>query len=154
MGYNLGRAMEIRGMSKRDFDSIVSEIDKWWGGPVAHLAHPVFFYEFGDSALVAEDGGEIVGFLFGFMAPTAPPVGYVHLVGVRPDWRNRHLGQQLYERFMATCRARGVRKLRAVAAVADERSKKFHERLGFSSREEPDYAGSGRARVVFSRDLE
>ncbi len=146
--------MEIRGITKRDFDTIVREIDKWWAGPVAHLAHAVFFYEFGDSALVAEDGGEIVGFLFGFVAPTAPPVGYVHLVGVRPDWRNRGLGAQLYERFMATCRARGVRRLKAIAASADERARKFHARLGFETREDVDYAGAGRARIVFSRDLD
>lgn len=145
--------VDVRAMQKRDFDQVVEVIDRWWGGPVAQQAHPVFFHEFGDTALVALSGEELVGFVLGFVAPTAPPVGYVHLVGVRPDMQRKGLGHMLYDRFCATCRARGVRRVKAITTEANEGSRKFHVALGFVERKDADYAGRGRARVIFERDL-
>ncbi|MCA9583640.1 MAG: GNAT family N-acetyltransferase, partial [Myxococcales bacterium] len=72
--------MRIRGMTKGDFDFVVSVLDRWWGGPSSERAHPVFFYELGDFGLIAEESDQVVGFLFGFMANGDPAVGYVHLV--------------------------------------------------------------------------
>ena len=45
----------IRGITKSDFDYIVSVLDRWWGGPSSERAHPVFFYELGEQALIAEE---------------------------------------------------------------------------------------------------
>ncbi|MBI2896493.1 MAG: GNAT family N-acetyltransferase [Deltaproteobacteria bacterium] len=147
-------AVDIREMTKADFDQVVEVIDQWWGGPVAQQAHPAFFHEFGDTALVAVEDGELAGFVLGFIAPTAPPVAYVHLVGVRPDLQRKGLGQTLYERFAATCRARGVRQIKAITTLANEGSRKFHLALGFEERVDGDYAGRGRARVIFVKRLD
>jgi GNAT superfamily N-acetyltransferase len=144
----------VRGMGKTDFDQVVDVIDRWWGGPVAQQAHPVFFHEFGDTALVAVDGQDLVGFVLGFVAPTAPPIAYIHLVGVRPDFQRKGLGQLLYERFAATCRARGVRQIKAITTAANEGSRKFHLALGFEERLDADYAGRGRARVIFEKRMD
>jgi ribosomal protein S18 acetylase RimI-like enzyme len=146
--------MRIRGVTKSDFDYIVSVLDRWWGGPSTERAHPVFFYELGDQALIAEaEGGQVVGFLLGFIAPTHPPTGYVHLVGIHPDHRRRGVGKDLYKQFTDRCRAQGARRLKAMTTVGNENSTRFHQALGFSLREEPDYAGPGRARLVFTKDL-
>jgi GNAT superfamily N-acetyltransferase len=145
--------VDVRSMAKPDYDQVVEVIDRWWGGPVAQQAHPVFFHELGDTALVAMSEGELVGFVLGFVAPTVPPVGYVHLAGVRPDFQRRGLGHLLYDRFCATCRARGVALVRAITTEANEGSRKFHLALGFNEKVDPDYAGKGRARVVFERAL-
>jgi GNAT superfamily N-acetyltransferase len=145
--------MHIRGITKSDFDYIVSVLDRWWGGPSAERAHPVFFYELGDQALIAEEDGQVVGFLLGFIAPTHPPTGYVHLVGIHPDHRRRGVGKELYKQFTDRCRTHGARRLKAMATVGNENSTRFHLALGFQLREEPDYAGPGRARLVFTKDL-
>src|SRR5207237_44452 len=95
-----------RPLTKADYDTIVRVIDKWWGGPSSALAHPIFFYELGDLARVVEADTRLVGFLFGFIAP-APghePVGYVHLVGIDPDFRRRQVGSLLYRSFEDACR--------------------------------------------------
>src|SRR5690606_15960096 len=107
-------AMLIRAITKADFDFVVSVIDKWWGGPSGERPHPMFFYELGDRALIAEADGAVVGFLFGFVAPTDPPLGYVHLVGIDPDSRRRGVGKRLYEHFIAHCRESGVRRIKAI----------------------------------------
>lgn len=145
--------MQIRGITKTDFDYIVSVLDRWWGGPSSERAHPIFFYELGTHGLVAEDDGEVVGFLLGFLAPGAPPSGYVHLVGIHPDHRRRGVGMRLYERFTERCREAGAHRIKAIATVGNEGSVQFHEALGFETTEQSDYAGRGRARLVFVMDL-
>lgn len=145
--------MKIRGITKGDFDYLVQVLDRWWGGPSGERAHPVFFYELGQEALIAEVDSEVVGFLLGFIAPTHPPTGYVHLVGIHPEYRRQGVGKQLYEHFADRCRAAGAARLKAITNVGNEGSVRFHEALGFTVKEEADYAGPGRARLVFSKDL-
>ena len=99
--------MQTRPLTKADYDQIVEVIDRWWGGPTSALAHPMFFYELGRLARVVESDGRLVGFLLGFIAPT-PQIGYVHLVGIHPDYRRRGVGRLLYAAFEDDCRARGL----------------------------------------------
>jgi ribosomal protein S18 acetylase RimI-like enzyme len=145
--------LTIRGITKEDFDHIVTVLDRWWGGPSGERAHPVFFYELGQGALIAELEGTLVGFLLGFVAPTDPPTGYVHLVGIHPEFRRQGVGNQLYERFFERCRDGGARRLKAITTVGNDGSIHFHQALGFEAQEVPDYAGNGRARVVFTKEL-
>ena len=150
--------MKIRGVTKTDFDYIVSVLDRWWGGPSSDRAHPVFFYELGRDALIAEKDGEVVGFLLGFFAGgqapcDEPTVAYVHLVGIHPEHRRLGVGKELYARFTERASKAGAATLKAITTVGNEGSARFHEALGFESTEVADYAGPGRSRVVFTKDL-
>ncbi len=145
--------MKTRGITKHDFDYVVSVLDQWWGGPSGERAHPVFFYELGKDAIIAEEDGSVCGFLLGFVAPTTPPTGYVHLVGIDPDYRRRGVGKALYEQFSERCREAGATRIRAITTVGNEGSVQFHEALGFSVEEVEDYAGPKRPRIVFTKAL-
>lgn len=144
--------LETRSMTKVDFDYVVRVIDKWWGGPTSALAHPLFFYELGALAQVVESDGVLVGFLLGFIAPGGR-VGYVHLVGIDPTFRRRHVGSQLYGAFETACRAAGCAELKAITNLGDEGSVRFHESQGWEVSTHEDYAGPGRARHVFTKAL-
>ncbi|NLY93247.1 MAG: GNAT family N-acetyltransferase [Myxococcales bacterium] len=146
-------SLKIRGLYKADFDHLVSVLDRWWGGPAGQHAHPLFFYEFGEHALVAEMDGEIVGFLLGFLTCNEPRLGYIHLVGIHPDHRRRGVGKALYERFTAHCVEHGAKRIKTITAVGAEGQLEFHAALGFTATEVEDYAGPSRARIVFTRDL-
>lgn len=145
--------MKIRGVTKSDFDFIVSVLDRWWGGPSGIPSHPIFFYELGDHALVAEIDGEVVGFLFGMQVTRPEPTGYIHMVGIHPDHRRAGIGKRLYEAFTDHCRALGARRMKTIAFPGDEGPLAFHRALGFDVADEPDYAGKGRGRLVFTRKL-
>ncbi|MEM1415855.1 MAG: GNAT family N-acetyltransferase [Myxococcota bacterium] len=145
--------LSIRGLKKADYDYIVSVLDRWWGGPSGQRADPMFYYELGAGGLVAEHEGEVVGFLLGFLTPGAPPVGFIHLVGIHPDRRRRGVGLKLYERFTKRAREAGAAELKAIAAVGNDGSLRFHEALGFHTKKVDDYAGPGRARLVFRKRL-
>jgi len=145
--------MKIRGLTKVDYDYIISVLDQWWGGPAGRRADPMFFYEFGEHALVAEQDGQVIGFLLGVMVPGPSATGYVHLVGIHPDHRRRAVGKRLYEQFTERCRGAGMKRIKSLAASGHEGPVQFHESMGFESTEVPDYAGPGRSRVVFVKEL-
>lgn len=145
--------MQTRAMTKNDFDRIVEVIDHWWGGPISTFAHPIFFYELGDQAIVAEDGGEMIGFLLGFVAHAPVPTGYVHLVGIHPDHRRRGVGRALYATFTERSRASGCVRMKAITTPGHEGSLRFHAALGWTTTEDEDYAGTGRRRIVFTKEL-
>jgi GNAT superfamily N-acetyltransferase len=147
--------MQTRPPEKRDYDLIVQVIDRWWGGPTSALAHPIFFYELGDLARIVEDDGVMVGFLLGFIAHSkhGSSVGYVHLVGIHPEHRRRGVGRLLYEAFEADCRTAGVSRMKAITTLGNEGSQIFHQVLGWDMVEIEDYAGPGRRRIVFTKEL-
>src|SRR5262249_12173457 len=147
--------MQTRPLQKRDYDLIVQVIDRWWGGPTSALAHPIFFYELGEMARIVEDDGVMVGFLLGFIARSASAgdVGYVHLVGIHPGHRRRGVGRLLYETFEEDCRRGGVSRMKAITTLGNEGSQRFHQALGWDMCEIEDYAGPGRPRIVFTREL-
>ncbi|MET0339701.1 MAG: GNAT family N-acetyltransferase [Polyangiales bacterium] len=144
--------MIIRGITKRDFDYIVTVFDHWWGGPSSERASPFFFHELGEYALIAEDDGDVVGFLLG-LVPAGSSSGYVHLVGIDPNYRRRGVGKRLYQHFHQACQKLGLRQLKAIGMVGHEGSVRFHAALGFEVHEIVDYAGPGRARMVFTKAL-
>jgi GNAT superfamily N-acetyltransferase len=149
----LSERMQTRPLTKADFDRIVTVIDAWWGGPTTALAHPIFFYELGQLARVVEEDGDLVGFLFGFIAETETRMGYVHLVGIHPDHRRRGVARLLYAAFEEDCRDAGCGMLKAITTHGDDGSVRFHQALGWKTEDVPDYAGRGRSRVVFQKRL-
>ncbi|UCH30095.1 MAG: GNAT family N-acetyltransferase [Myxococcales bacterium] len=145
--------MRIRGLTKADYDYIISVLDQWWGGPAGRRADPMFFYEFGEHALVAEQDGRVIGFLLGVMVPAPSATGYVHLVGIHPDHRRRGVGKRLYEHYTERCRAAGMKRLKSLASSGHEGPVQFHQSMGFAHTEVEDYAGPGRSRAVFVKEL-
>lgn len=144
--------LNTRSLTKADYDQIVAVIDRWWGGPTSALAHPMFFYELGRLARVVESDGMLVGFLLGFVCPDAS-VGYVHLIGIHPDYRRRGVARLLYSAFEEDCVREGCQRLKAITTLGNEGSVRFHQSMGWSQTEIEDYAGPGRLRIVFTRDL-
>jgi GNAT superfamily N-acetyltransferase len=145
-------SMSTRPLTKADYDEIVQVIDRWWAGPTSALAHPIFFYELGRLARVVESDGCLVGFLLGFICPDRP-AGYVHLVGIHPDYRRRGVGKLLYASFESDCRREGCHEVKALTTLGNEASIRFHHALGWSISEVEDYAGPGRMRIVFTKSL-
>lgn len=145
--------MITRKLTHGDFQQIVSVIDHWWGGPTSALAHPLFFHELGEHAIVAEEGGSMVGFLLGFISNTESRVGYIHLVGIDPTFRRRGVGRTLYSEFSRAMTAAGVLKLKAITTPGNQGSIEFHRANGWQVALVPDYAGPGRDRYVFTHTL-
>jgi ribosomal protein S18 acetylase RimI-like enzyme len=137
-----------------DLTVILRDFSRFWGDRerLRPLHHPMFVAEFGDTALAArEAGGQIVGYLLGFVTPARD--GYVHLVAVRDDARGLGLARRLYGSFAAAAASRGAVALKAITSPQNDGSLAFHRALGFTLTPVDDYGGLGQARVVMRKPL-
>jgi ribosomal protein S18 acetylase RimI-like enzyme len=157
-------APQLRNLVEDDAGPVREALDRWWGGrDLSHLALPLFFRHFRDTSFVLDDGGEVVGFLVGFVSQSQPGEGYVHLVGVHPGRRQRGLARWLYEAFFEEARARGCNVVRCTTTPGNGGSISFHHSLGFRVEGESesggvpvirDYGGPGEDRVLLCRTLD
>ena len=156
--------MQTRPLTKADYDQIVRVIDRWWEGPSTALAHPIFFYELGSLARVVDwDDGTMVGFMLGFVAERPAEgggandggsrIGYMHLIGIHPEYRRRGVARALYSAFEDACRAANCSAIKAITTHGNDGSVRFHLALGYTAANVEDYAGPGRARIVFEKAL-
>jgi GNAT superfamily N-acetyltransferase len=154
--------MEIRHCTKADYDQIVAQVEDFWGSDrTLGLHHPMFVYEFGNSAYVIKDGDCVAAYLFGFLSQTEP-TAYVHLVGVRTTYRRQGLGRRLYDNFVAFARTQGCTELKAITTPGNKESLAFHRAWGMELTGKPnregipvmeEYAGPGQDRVVLRKKL-
>lgn len=156
--------MYIRHMTKSDFDYLLTVIDDWWGWPTSFKFHPVYLYQFGNTAFVMEDNGKVVGFMVGFVSQTDPQEAYIHLVATEPQYRSKGIARALYKRFFAEVFAQGCCRVRAIMMPSNRGSIAFHNHLGFRILEDyaievegvkavKNYSGPGQHRVVVIKDL-
>ena len=121
---------------------------------MAAMLPKLFFVHFHDTSFVAEEDGELAGFLCGFLSQTYPDQAYVHFVGVAPDHRKSGLASELYERFFEAARAAGRTSVHCVTSPENTGSVAFHTRVGFEVEAEVEgYDGSGESRVLLVRTL-
>jgi ribosomal protein S18 acetylase RimI-like enzyme len=147
--------LEIRNAEPTDHERVVAVVDEWWGGRQMHAMLPrLFFVHFRETTFVAEERGELAGFLCGFLSQTFGDEAYVHFVGVSPGYRRRLLGRELYERFFAVARREGRGVVRCVTSPVNASSVAFHRRLGFEVEATvDDYDGLGANRVLLVKTL-
>jgi ribosomal protein S18 acetylase RimI-like enzyme len=145
--------VEIDHCTKADFDFIRTHVvDVWGSDQPLPTHHPIFLYEFGDTAYVIREGGNVLAYLFGFFAQTEP-TAYVQFIGVHPQARRKGLAGRLYARFESDARAHGCTALKAITNPDNSRSIAFHRSIGMSVDLVPDYAGPGQDRAVFRKAL-
>ena len=154
--------MDITSCTKADYDQIVTHIQEFWGSDgTLNLHHPMFVYEFGNSAYIIKDGNQVAAYLFGFISQTEPSA-YVHLVGVREPYRRRGLARRLYDHFVRFALIQGCTELKAITTPSNKESIAFHRSLGMELTGKlnrdgvqviKDYAGPGQDRVVFRKTL-
>jgi len=155
--------LNIRTLTKQNFDFLVTQVDDWWGRPVHYLLHPIFLYQFGNTALGAFLQDQPIGFLLGFVSQTQKDMAYIHLAGVAPSRRRKGFGRLLYTSFFYMAAGLGCRTVRAITSPCNAASVAFHRHMGFvitddcgndlSNKPVTDYAGPGEDRYVLTRTL-
>jgi GNAT superfamily N-acetyltransferase len=154
--------MEILHCTKADFDQILTDIADFWGSDrTLVMHHPVYLYEFGNTAYVIREGDKVIAYLFGFLAPIGS-TAYVHLIGVRQSHQKKGLGRKLYEHFISFARAQGCTNAKAITTPTNAASIAFHKSIGMELLGTPNeneipviknYSGPGADRVVFHKEI-
>jgi len=156
--------MDFRNVRELDYLPVISIIDNWWGGRhMADMLPKLFFQHFQDTSFIAEQDGQIIGFLIGLVSQTIPTEAYVHFIGVHPDYRKDGVAKSLYQMFFEKVREKGCDVVRCVTSPINKTSIAFHTRMGFQIEKgtgEVDgvpvtmnYDGIRQDRVLFVKEL-
>jgi predicted GNAT superfamily acetyltransferase len=146
--------LTVRSASPEDFDTIIAVIDDWWGRPASRDLTRLFLDHFCGTSLIAEQGGELAGFLIGFLSPAKSLQAYIHFAGVAPAWRGAGLARSLYEQFFDQARQDGRTVIKAITSPQNGPSIAFHQAMGFTASDPiKDYDGPSLDRVVFVRSV-
>ncbi|MDX8046251.1 GNAT family N-acetyltransferase [Gracilibacillus sp. S3-1-1] len=157
--------MEIRNVESSDYYVISPLINEWWGGrQMSDMLPKLFFDHFNNTSFVAEQEGEIIGFLIGFMSQSQQEVAYIHFVGVNPKQRKKQIGKQLYNEFFTVAKKNNRNVVRAVTSPVNKVSIAYHTKMGFQiekGNKEDDgvsvfsnYDGSNQDRVLFFKKVD
>jgi N-acetylglutamate synthase-like GNAT family acetyltransferase len=155
--------MKIEKCTIKDFNEIVSNISDFWGSDrTLHLHQSFLIYEFGDTAFVIKDKGNVIAYLFGFFSQTQD-LAYVHLIGVREKYQKQGLGKMLFENFIEIAKSRNIHKIKAITKPINIKSINFHKnKIGMNLLGEPNenginviknYSGINEDRVVFEKKI-
>jgi GNAT superfamily N-acetyltransferase len=129
---NTIKDVKIRNAKPSDHENVISVMLAWWGGrDLSSLALKVFFIHFSNTSYVAEIGDDLVGFLVGFLSQSEQNTGYIHLVGVHPNYREVGLGRLLYEKYYEACRSNNRSIVKSCTSPINKLSIKFHSAMGF-----------------------
>jgi len=157
--------IDIRNGAPEDYERVIAVMPAWWDGrDMTAMILKLFFVHFADTVFIAERGGELAGFLIGFLSPRYPDMGYIHFAGVHPELRRRGLARALCERFYERCREQGRLVVRSCTSPWNRDSIAFHLRMGCTV--EPgdgeadgfpvtlDYHRQGDPKIVFRKELQ
>lgn len=161
------RKLAFRNLTESDYNYIISSVNDWWGGRnMSPMLPRLFFQYFQDTcfAVTSVDEQRIVGFLVGFISQSNKRVGYIHFVGVDPNFRKMGIGEELYRRFFERARNVGCHSVSCVTSPVNKLSITFHQRLGFkilqgdsvSTGDVPvilNYDGPNEDRVRFEKEI-
>ncbi|MGW3471187.1 N-acetyltransferase family protein [Saccharopolyspora sp. NPDC000995] len=161
----------LRQAEETDHSRIVAAIESWWtdsrspaeARELSLLVPRLFLQHFSGTSLVAERGGETVGFLIGFLSADRAEDAYIHFVGVDPALRGGGLARRLHAEFFDTASSAGRSRVRCITSPANTASVAFHRRMGFELVPgdteidgipvHQDYDGRGHDRVCFVREV-
>lgn len=156
--------MHIRTVQSTDYYIISPLVNEWWGGrQMSDKLPKLFFDQFQNTSFIAEQEGEIVGFLIGFLSQSNSTEAYIHFVGVHPGYRKQQIGKSLYFEFFRVVKENGRSIVRCITSPVNKASIAYHTKMGFEIEEgdrkvdgfsvKSNYDGQGQDRVLFLKQL-
>ena len=125
--------IKIRNAKPSDHQSIISVIIDWWGGRDLRSSVPkLLLIHFSPTCFVAFKNSELCGFLIGFFSQKYSKEGYIHFVGIHPEFRKSGLAKILYQKFYDVCLQDSRNIVRSCTAPINKLSIGFHTKMGFS----------------------
>lgn len=160
----LPRDLIVRNSKPEDHHRIIAVLKDWWGGrDLTKMLPKLFFIHFCDTSSIVEKDDDLVAFLVGFLSQSKAKEGYIHFVGVHPNYRSIGIGEFMYHRFFEICKANNRDTIRACTSPVNKGSIEFHKKMGFKIshgnaeidgiRVSLDYNGPNDTKVLFEKTI-
>ncbi len=122
----------IRNSNPEDHIKIIKVMKDWWGGRDLTLMLPkLFLIHFNNTSFIIEKQDQLIAFLIAFLSPANQKEGYIHFIGIHPDYRGLRIGEYLYNRFFHICREFNRNTVRSCTSPINKGSIEFHKKMGF-----------------------
>jgi predicted GNAT superfamily acetyltransferase len=129
----LPKGLTIRNSKPSDHLRIISVMKDWWGGrDLTWMLPKLFLVHFCSTSFIIEKDDNLTAFLIGFLSQSRINEGYIHLVGVHPNYRGTELGRFLYHRFFQICKENNRDTIRSCTSPVNKGSIAFHRKIGFN----------------------
>ena len=128
----LPEGLIIRNSKPSDHQRIISVMKDWWEGrDLTWMLPKLFLVHFCNTSFIIEKGDSLTAFLIGFLSQSKINEGYIHLVGVHPNYRGVGIGAFLYHRFFKICKENNRDTVRSCTSPVNKGSIEFHGKIGF-----------------------
>ena len=122
----------IRNSKPSDHHRIINVLKDWWGGrDLTWMLPKLFLIHFCDTSFIIEKDDELIAFLIGFLSQSNTDEGYIHFVGVHPDYRSVGIGEYLYKQFYKICKENNRDTIKTCTSPVNKGSIEFHKKIGF-----------------------
>jgi GNAT superfamily N-acetyltransferase len=129
----LPKSLTIRNSQPSDHQRIISVMRDWWEGrDLTWMLPKLFLVHFCNTSFIIEEGDSLTAFLIGFLSQSKINEGYIHLVGVHPNYRGMGIGAYLYQRFFEICKKFNRDTVRSCTSRVNKGSIEFHKKIGFN----------------------
>lgn len=129
---NAAKDLILRNGGPSDYENVIAVMPDWWNGrDLTSMLPKIFFIHFHNTIYIAELKNELVGFLVGFLSQSDDNVGYIHFLGVHPNYRKAGIGRLLYQKFYDACKTNGRAIIKSCTSPINKLSIAFHLRMGF-----------------------
>jgi ribosomal protein S18 acetylase RimI-like enzyme len=139
------RKIRVRPMEPEDIESVLAIDRKITGVRRAVTYTELITGDLGGVlglSLVAEVGGQVVGFILARRALAGEPateVGLIQILGVDPDYQRQGIATKMVNGLLETCRAKKLSAVRIMANEKDSQLRGLFEHLGFRRGKLIDY---------------
>jgi len=158
--------MLVRNAFPDDFIEIANKSKEWADIVIERESiYHILTEHFRSTCFIAEDRGEMIGYLLGYRSQTRPEEALVHLIQVKPRLRGNGVGRRMFNQFQAAAKAMGCTRISTHSRPENNNCNRFYKAMGFEvvvgentievnrMPAVKDYNGPGKHRVVWYKRI-
>jgi GNAT superfamily N-acetyltransferase len=158
--------MLVRNAFPGDFLEVANKSKEWADIVIERESiYHIFTEHFRSTSFIAEDRGEMIGYLLGYRSQSKREEALVHLIQVAPRLRGNGVGRRMFNQFEAAAKAMGCTRITTHSRPENNSCNRFYKAMGFDvvCREDTievngmpavrDYNGPGKHRVVWYKSI-
>jgi GNAT superfamily N-acetyltransferase len=158
--------MLVRNAFPDDFIEIANRSREWGDTVIERESiYHILVEHFKETCFVAEDRGQMIGYLLGIRSQSHPEQAYMHLIQVTPSLRGHGVGRRLFNQFQTTAKAMGCTKICTITKPEHKECVAFYLAMGYlvangkntvivdGVEATKDYNGPGKHMIVWCKEI-
>jgi GNAT superfamily N-acetyltransferase len=158
--------MLVRNAFPMDFIEVANKSKEWADIVVERESiYHILTEHFKSTCFIAEDRGQMIGYLLGLRSQSSPDEALVHLVQVAPRLRGNGIGRRMFKQFQSSVKDMGCTRITTHSRPENNDCIRFYKAMGFEAvggektivvngmPAVKDYNGPGKHRIVWVKNI-